>query len=132
MAPIGHVLVWGTFVPIVLWYFLAKRKKKRTLLRCLNERQNAEAELIETVGQVLGSQEAQCVADKLIWVDMPKSLLLYIKGRPDEIKETVAYGNRSENWFYGGSPYQYAGQIRFRYQFQVTISNDAVTGWKDL
>lgn len=128
----GHVLVWGSLALIILWYFLAVRKKKRTLLGYLDQRQNAEAELIETVGRVLGAQEAQCVADKVIWVNMPKSLLLYIKGKPDEIKETVAYGNRSENWYYGGSPYQYARQIRFRYQFQVTIHNDVVTGWQDL
>ncbi|MFO7258787.1 MAG: hypothetical protein DIU61_013880 [Bacteroidota bacterium] len=132
MAPIGHVLIWGTLILIVAWYFWAKRKKKRTLMRCLDERLNAEKELIETVGRVLGAQEAQCVAEKVIWVNMPKSLLRYIKGEPGEIKETVAYGTRSESWFYGGSPYRYAGQIRFRYQFKVTVLNDVVTGWEDL
>src|SRR5690606_35441503 len=123
MPILGHLLIWSSLALIVCRYPIAKRKKNRKVMHYFNEMQNAEGELIATVERVLGREMAAYVANKVIRVNMPKSLVLYVKGAPDDRKESVSYGDTYETWLYGASPYQYGGQIRYKYRFQINIHN---------
>lgn len=129
MTLIGHLLIWGTLGLIVYNYFRQKKKKDEMNQLYFLEYAKAKEELIETVERILGRGEAECVAEKTIWENMPISLLRYIKGNPHDSSESLSLGVRYETWFYGEIPYQYGGQTKYKYKLHVHIRNNIVIGW---
>lgn len=132
MTIIGHILIWGGLILVIYRYFKEKEKKYEIENFYYSKYEASKLELIEAVEQKYGEEYAQCVIDNRLWESMPISLLIHIKGNPDEIKESVYSGNHDETWFYGAIPYKYGGQTKYKRNFQVNIRNGKVMSWKDL
>lgn len=132
MNTIGHLIVWGSLAFIIYYYFKSKKDRKRLEELAFMDFDNSREKLYNIVGQVLGNWEENCLREDKIWTSMPKPLLLFIKGRPHDIKESVTSGNRNETWYYKASSYKYRGQTKYKYGFQVNLHNNIVTGWSDI
>ena len=131
MQIIGQILIWGSLGLIIYWYFKEKKSKAEMERTFSNRYENAKIELYDVIEKTLGKYEADNVKNKKIWVNMPKTLLLYVMGNPHDKKVSVSKDNQTEIWQYNPSEYKYGGKIRYKYSFQVTLVNNRVTGWQN-
>ncbi len=131
MAFIAHLVIWNSVI-FIFWYYYNKKSVQKDLEEKLEQEMiTARENLFHLVESTLGKAEADNVRDKIIWTGMPKELLAFVMGKPHDIKESVSMGNRDETWLYGTSIYRYAGEMRYRYKFEVYVQNNMVTGWRD-
>ena len=89
----------------------------------------AKAKLLKSVSEVHGNEQANKVAQGIIWMAMPKHLLLVAKGKAYDIKESYYKETKTEKWYYG----EYINRLgNYKYTLEITLENDEVVGWKDL
>lgn len=98
-------------------------------LKAQIETELTKIDLLQYISEVYGQISAEKVKNRKIWIGMNRDLLVAAWGWAGDIKDTYVRGERIEKWYY--KPY-YNRLNNLKYKFEITISNDEVTGWKDL
>ena len=57
--------------------------------------------LLKSVSEIHGHKKAEQIAQGIIWISMPKHLLLVAKGKAYDIKESIYKDIVIEKWYYG-------------------------------
>jgi len=88
----------------------------------------ARQELFANTRQILGADALQKLKDNIIWVGMPKCLVVYVYGRPDEVIKRETPGNYEQTWFF--EPIQNArSNARRKYKIEIYFHNGFITSW---
>lgn len=129
---------------IVLVYFLysiifhiiksIKRKhsistSQKSLLTANSELALIKSEIISEISTIYNAETADNISKNIIWIGMPKKLLLIAKGIPDDIKESYLDDTVVQKYYYE----KHKTLINtFRYKLEVIVEDDEVIGWNDL
>lgn len=128
---IVQLLIWGSLIFIVWYYFNKKAVQKEIEERLETEMLTARENLFKLVETEIGPRAVENLRNKKIWTGMPKELIPFVAGQPHDIKESVVMNIRDEKWCYGASQYRYAGQTRYKYAREINVQNNIVIGWRE-
>lgn len=104
-------------------YLIILFRKSTNLKKELRE---AESELLDVVEEELGNEERELLLSHTHWKGMPKYLLYYCYGTPNEEKTEETLDAIYETWYY--IPIGNArSNARRKYQNEIYIENDIVT-----
>ncbi len=125
------------FLIIIISLQVYKSSKRKKLIKkaqedynnTLNELGKTQNKIFQKIEKIYGVEKAHKVAEGKIWIDMPVLLLIIAVGRADKITENISRKRKIEKWYYGG--YQ-TNRGTHKYQVEVTLEDDIVSGWKDL
>jgi len=95
----------------------------------IEETTQAKKELIQSIAELFGQNDAERVDQNKIWIGMNKQLLLASWGNAEEIKESYVRGKQVEKMYYR----PYINRLGSKkYEFEITVEDFVITGWKDL
>lgn len=136
----GNILIIGYLVIIIgkQLYETNKLKQRRQAIETQYYTAKQEMDLVRrdnlvSVGQayskVYGNDITEKIAKRIVFEDMPMILLLVSCGLPDKIQEGFNRGKSLTKWYYGESYNRLGNEV---YEFEVTVEDYVVVGWRDL
>jgi hypothetical protein len=88
----------------------------------------ADKERLTRLSKLYNEEQVERILNKQLWLGMTEGMLLEVKGKPQDISESVSGGSIKKKYFYGKSKNRLGNDS---YDFEVSIENDIVNGWKD-
>ena len=68
------------------------------------------------------------IINKELWLGMTEEMLLEVKGKPQDISESVSDRSIKKKYFYGKSKNRLGNDS---FDFEVTLEDGKITGYKD-
>lgn len=102
---------------------------QKSLLTASRELALIKTEIISEISTIYNGETAENISNNIIWIGMPKKLLIIAKGSPDNVKESYLDENIVQKYYYGQSKTLIN---TIRYKLEVILEDDEVIGWNDL
>ena len=85
--------------------------------------------LFQSITEIFGQENANLVDNGEIYIGMSSFLLVIAKGYAAHIKESSYKDTKTEKWYYD----EYVNRLgNINYNFEITLENGDVVGWKNL
>lgn len=113
----------------ILWGSKEEREKEEAeaAIRA-QERLAASKKRKADLSKRFSSEDVDKILKQYLWLGMTEEMLVEVKGEPDDTSESVSVGKVKKKYLYGKRENRVGN---YSYDFEVSLVNDVVTGWKD-